>query len=41
LVGWSVVVHNPGGAVTVVLRDGRAELTGPAELVARVEMPWR
>jgi diaminopimelate epimerase len=35
---WAVV-HNPGGDVTVELGD-TAVLTGPAVLVAAVEVPW-
>jgi diaminopimelate epimerase len=38
-VGPRVVVHNPGGDVTVELRE-TAVLTGPAARVASVEMPW-
>ena len=38
-VGRSVVVHNPGGDVTVEL-GATAVLTGPAARVARVEVPW-
>ena len=38
-VGRHVVVHNPGGDVTVDLGD-TAILTGPAAKVATVEVPW-
>ena len=38
-VGPRVVVHNPGGDVTVQLGD-TAVLTGPAARVASVEFPW-
>lgn len=40
LVGPSVVVHNPGGDVTVDLNDGDALLTGPTVFIAEVEVPW-
>ena len=40
LVGPSVVVHNPGGDVTVALVDGEALLTGPTVFIAEVEVPW-
>lgn len=36
-----LTVNQPGGAVTVELDDsGRATLTGPAEYVCSVEVPW-
>ena len=38
-VGPRVVVHNPGGDVTVELHD-TAILTGPAARIASVELPW-
>jgi diaminopimelate epimerase len=37
--GPRTVVHNPGGDVTVELGD-TATLTGPAVLIANVELPW-
>lgn len=37
LVGTHVVVHNPGGDVTVDLKDDTVLLTGPAEFIGRVE----
>lgn len=49
LVGTSVVVHNPGGDVTVDLQDGaalttggaqEALLTGPTVFIADIEVPW-
>ena len=40
LVGDRVVVHNPGGPVTVDLKADTVLLTGPAEYVGRVELPW-
>ena len=40
LVGRSVVVHNPGGDVTVDLNKGDALLTGPTVFIADVEVPW-
>lgn len=39
-VGPRVVVHNPGGDVTVVLGD-TAVLIGPSVRIAAVEYPWR
>jgi diaminopimelate epimerase len=39
LVGDRVIVHQPGGAVTVALGDPIV-LTGPAELVFEVEIAW-
>ena len=39
-VGDRVTVHQPGGDVRVELSDGAVSLTGPAELVAMVEVPW-
>jgi diaminopimelate epimerase len=38
-VGPRVVVHNPGGDVTVELGE-TAVLTGPAARIAAVELPW-
>lgn len=40
LVGTSVVVHNPGGDVTVDLEAATVLLTGPTQYVGRVEVPW-
>jgi diaminopimelate epimerase len=40
LVGTSVVVHNPGGDVTVDLQAATVLLTGPTQYVGRVEVPW-
>lgn len=49
LVGTSVVVHNPGGDVTVDLQDAaalttggaqEALLTGPTVFIADIEVPW-
>lgn len=39
LVGSEVVVHNPGGDLTVRLDDAHATLIGPTEFVARIEVP--
>ena len=39
LVGPRVVVHNPGGDVTVDTSGERVVLTGPTQFVARVEVP--
>ncbi|GAC1309065.1 MAG: diaminopimelate epimerase [Acidimicrobiales bacterium] len=40
-VGSKVIVHNPGGDVTVELGEGEsAVLTGPAQRVATVEVLW-
>lgn len=39
LVGTTVVVHNPGGDVTVELLDDQAVLTGPTVFIADVEVP--
>jgi diaminopimelate epimerase len=39
LVGSSVVVHNPGGDVTVDVKEETLVLTGPTQFVARVEVP--
>ncbi len=39
-VGSRVVVHNPGGDVTVEI-GATAVLTGPAACIATVEFPWR
>lgn len=38
LVGDRVVVHQPGGRLIVDLSGGRAQLTGPATYVCRVEV---
>ena len=41
--GWtgdSVKVHNPGGPVTVELKDDTVLLTGPAAFIARVDVLW-
>ena len=41
--GWTgsaVTVHNPGGAVTVELKDETVFLTGPAAFIARVDVLW-
>ncbi|HET9443910.1 MAG TPA: diaminopimelate epimerase [Acidimicrobiales bacterium] len=35
-----VTVHNPGGDLQVEVADGDCFLTGPAVLVARIEVPW-
>ena len=40
LVGSSVVVHNPGGDVTVDLEGEEALLTGPTVFIADIEVPW-
>ncbi|MEA3020886.1 MAG: diaminopimelate epimerase [Actinomycetota bacterium] len=40
LVGPAVVVHNPGGDVTVELKDGAALLTGETRWIADVETSW-
>ena len=40
LVGTTVVVHNPGGDVTVELKDDEALLTGQTVWIADVEYPW-
>jgi diaminopimelate epimerase len=40
LVGRTVVVHNPGGDVTVELEGEEALLTGPTVFIADVEVPW-
>src|SRR5947209_2916839 len=39
LVGKNVTVHNPGGALDVEVGEETLLLTGPAEFVARVEIP--
>jgi diaminopimelate epimerase len=43
LTGDRVTVHNPGGDLVVELVDDHALLTGPAQYVARMEVPdtWR
>lgn len=38
LVGSRVVVHQPGGDAEVELRDDTVILTGPSELIARIEV---
>jgi diaminopimelate epimerase len=40
LVGPTVVVHNPGGDVTVELKDNAALLTGETVWVADVDAAW-
>jgi diaminopimelate epimerase len=40
IVGPRVVVHNPGGDVTVELKNGEALLTGETVWIADVEMAW-
>lgn len=40
LVGPTVVVHNPGGDVTVELKDDGAFLTGETMWIADVEVAW-
>jgi diaminopimelate epimerase len=40
LVGTSVVVHNPGGDVTVDLKGEEALLSGPTVFIAVIEVPW-
>ena len=40
LVGDHVVVHNPGGDLAVDLHGDDVRLTGPTQLIARVEWPW-
>jgi diaminopimelate epimerase len=40
IVGPRVVVHNPGGDVTVELKDDHALLTGETVWIADVEMQW-
>ncbi|HZQ28592.1 MAG TPA: diaminopimelate epimerase [Acidimicrobiales bacterium] len=39
LVGSSVVVHNPGGDLAVDVKEDTVVLTGPTQLVARIEVP--
>ena len=39
LVGPHVVVHNPGGDLTVDLKADEVWLTGPAQFIARIEVP--
>jgi diaminopimelate epimerase len=41
MVGPTVVVHNPGGDVTVELKDDQATLTGETVWIADVEHAWR
>jgi len=38
-VGKNVTVHNPGGDLDVEVGEDTTLLTGPAEFVARVEIP--
>jgi len=40
LVGDRVTVHQPGGAALVEIKPETILLTGPAELVCMVEVPW-
>jgi len=40
LVGPAVVVHNPGGDVTVELKDETALLTGPTVWIADLDVAW-
>jgi diaminopimelate epimerase len=40
MVGPTVVVHNPGGDVTVQLKDDQAMLTGETVWIADVEIAW-
>lgn len=35
-----ITVHNPGGDLQVEVAGGECFLTGPAALVARIEVPW-
>jgi len=39
-VGAKVVVHQPGGDATVELRGETMILTGPADHIATIEVPW-
>ncbi|HVM09202.1 MAG TPA: diaminopimelate epimerase [Acidimicrobiales bacterium] len=39
-VGTAATVHNPGGAVSVELKDETVFLTGPATFIARVDVLW-
>lgn len=41
MVGPMVLVHNPGGDVTVELKDDEASLTGETVFIADVEYSWR
>ena len=41
LVGETVTVRMPGGAVTVDVADSAVTLTGPAVLIADVDVAWR
>lgn len=41
LTGRSVTVRNPGGELHVELAPDTVVLTGPAQYVGRVEVPWR
>jgi diaminopimelate epimerase len=41
LVGTTMTVHNPGGDVVVELKPETVLLTGPAQFIARIEVPWR
>lgn len=40
LTGSRVTVHNPGGHLHVELADGETFLTGPTQLVGRIEVSW-
>ncbi len=39
--GGKVIVHQPGGDATVELRGDTMILSGPADHIATVEIPWR
>jgi len=39
--GGKVIVHQPGGDATVELRGDTMMLSGPADHIATVEVPWR
>ena len=40
LTGTTVTVHNPGGDLTVEIKEETTLLTGPAVFIARIEVPW-
>lgn len=40
LTGTTVTVHNPGGDLTVEIKEETVLLTGPAVFIARIEVPW-
>ncbi|HUP70711.1 MAG TPA: diaminopimelate epimerase [Acidimicrobiales bacterium] len=40
LVGSIVTVHQPGGAADIELRDNTVVLSGPTQLIARIEVDW-